>query len=741
MRRKKNDIFAILPFLLLGITILFLITASLSEKIHPTQGESPYTSLASLIIWGATAFASLLYIHQKKLWRRQAVYLIHTAFLFILAGAMTTHLYGFSGHLHLRNGESGNQLLNDEGGFSGIQLPFTIRLDQFQVIHYPSTLTPADYQSDVTISDASGSKKATISMNAIVQKDGFRIFQQSYDPDEGGTLLMVCYDKWGVILTYIGYLMLLIGMFFTLFDPLSHFRAALRSDIWRNGLFLLILILSPLSSFAQSKTLSRSEAEAFGKILIQHQERITTVECLAIDFTKKLTGKEHYDNYSATQVLCGWLFSREEWQFEPMFRLKGAEQKKLLNVENNQAKFTDFFEADGSYKLRNRYLGMNGTDLNDPRLKPLKKLDEKVELILMLQSGKLLKIFPAATQHGTCLFSPKDYPGQGQNNIDTLLVNNFLPLLYESYSKGEDCTEWIQSFSRFQRQQLGENAPTEFVLNAERIYLRTNHLPLCSYITITIGLIGFILILSQSTSSSKRRRIAQRVSRSSLALSCLYLSYLIGLRFIVSGRMPLANGHETLLCIAWLAQIFTIFISRKIKPMLPIGLLASGFALLTASLADKDPQITPLMPVLNSPLLSIHVSLMMISYTLLFIVTLSSIIALVSNLISKDSTKMEEHRLINTVILYPAIFCLATGIFTGAVWANVSWGSYWSWDPKETWALISLLIYSFIFHSSSLPFLRRGATYHIFLALAFLFILITYFGVNYFFGGMHSYGN
>ncbi len=758
MNNKKNHFLSSAPFLSLGCIIACLIVTSILEKEGLFEGYSPYTSTPFIALWGILVLLSSIYIHKKKLWKRAGVFSIHAAFLMILCGALITHLTSFSGQIHLRNGESGNLIQTNQSNNNdamGKELPFTIRLDQFSIITYPGTDTPADYQSDITLTDQKGSQKARVSMNKIVRKDGYRLFQQSYDADGQGSVLMVSYDKWGARITYIGYLFLLIGMGLTLFDPKSNFRNAIKNsqgnaNIWKGGAIALLLCATPWhSASAESLTLTEQEAEAFGNILVQHQERITTLSCLANDFTKKLTGKNHYKDYNATQVLAGWLFSREEWQYEPMFKVKGQTERSLIGIDQPRARFVDFFDSNGEYKLRKHYMQKARKDLNAPELKPIKRLDEEVELVLMLQSGALLNIFPAQGDYGIQLFSPRNFPQGGVTGSDSILVNNFLPLLYEKYSQRknktmdagqgvgskEDCTHWIEKFCQYQREKLGDKVPSQWRIDAEKLYLRIDKLPLCSYITLLFGIISlFCLFLKKGADS------LQRICHVSLFLSCAYLTLLLSLRGVVSGRLPLANGHETLLCIAWMAQLFALCFYRRWHILLQLGLMASGFAMLTATLGAKDPQITPLIPVLNSPLLSLHVTLMMISYTLLFFVTLSSLIALLSHWLQHDDSRLAQHQTLNTIILYPALFCLTAGIFLGAVWANVSWGCYWSWDPKETWALISLLIYSYNFHGKSLPFLQKSIRHHLYQIITFIAILFTYFGVNYLFGGMHSYG-
>ncbi|MDR3328367.1 MAG: cytochrome c biogenesis protein CcsA [Prevotellaceae bacterium] len=144
-------------------------------------------------------------------------------------------------------------------------------------------------------------------------------------------------------------------------------------------------------------------------------------------------------------------------------------------------------------------------------------------------------------------------------------------------------------------------------------------------------------------------------------------------------------------------------------------------------------QLNPMTPVLRSPLLAAHVSIIMVAYLLLLTIMILSIVGLAS------TKRREKIKKVSSYMLYPAIFLLTAGIFIGAVWANISWGRYWGWDAKETWALITLLVYALPFHSRSLPFFRDTKKFHIYNLTAFITILMTFFGVSFFLGGIHSY--
>lgn len=276
---------------------------------------------------------------------------------------------------------------------------------------------------------------------------------------------------------------------------------------------------------------------------------------------------------------------------------------------------------------------------------------------------------------------------------------------------------------------------SERKISAEILY---NNLPFAKILymaNLTMGLLTFLLLMMpRRTTFYALLRIATFL----LWASFLFLLFGYCLRWYIGGRIPLGNGYETMLFLALSIMAFTLLMLRRFAYLIPFGFLLSGFTLLVAWLGEMNPQITPLMPVLKSPLLSTHVSVIMMSYALLAFMMLNGMMALIQQR-RGNQQQVEQLTLLSRLMLYPAVFFLAAGIFLGAVWANVSWGKYWSWDPKEVWALITMMIYAVPFHQESLPFLRKPQWFHLYLILAFLTVLMTYFGVNYFLGGMHSY--
>lgn len=739
MKKKLLNRITYFPFILLGIIIIYLIINSFIGKTlqNPTDISNLYTSTPLLCLWGLLGVAGMVVLLRKGDGRKMPLLLFHCSLILILLGACVTHFTHESGILHLRKGVEKNKFVSFQENRL-IKLPFYLTLSEFNVINYPGTTTPADYKSIVQIKKNQESISATISMNKILNIDGYRFYQTSYDEDLMETILTVTYDKWGVRTTYTGYGLLFASMLLLLLNPNGKFRHLLKNERWKMLSLLIFFISIPNQGWAKTKTLSDEELVAFGQILIQHQGRISTMENFASDFTKKITGKSSFNEYSALEVLCGWIFAPEIWQNEPMFKIKGKYEQNVLGITTDYAKFTDYFNNDKSYKIEQFMSQPTTSKEKEKRWKKLSIIDEKAQLIFMLHAGELIKIFPINNEGNIELLSSSDANSSTQNSNDSLLTTHFFPLLYESIQKRESCQVWIEQFKKHQLQMLGENAPSAVQLKAEQIYLKYNILPTLGYCTLTIGFIAFITLCLQLIRNRCFNRF-QTLLSVLLLLSFTYLSFILSLRGIISERLPFSNGHETLLSIAWMAQLCALIARKKINIATPMGILISGFALLGATLSDSNPQITHLMPVLNSPLLSIHVSLMMISYTLIGFITIISLLSVILILSQQNNEAIQNLTLLNQLLLYPALFFMSAGIFIGAIWANVSWGNYWSWDPKETWALISMLYYSIAMHNESLPFLRQPLLFHLYLIIGAFMVLTTYFGVNYYFGGMHSY--
>ena len=439
----------------------------------------------------------------------------------------------------------------------------------------------------------------------------------------------------------------------------------------RTSTMLLILgacfLVQPLHARESIPTVNLEQAAKMERLQVSGQDRVMPLGTLARDFLLSIYGKTSYRGLTPTQVLAGWTLRPDAWKDQPMIRIKSAALRQRLGVDKGQHIAFSALFQDDGTY---RVLALTADTTPAEIRKAAEELDEKVGLILLATRGELVQ--PAPTQAQV-----------SQSRISTELLFNRLP-----HSLPLFIASFLLSILLFLPQSLQERQ----LLKAIRVR------------TILRGLLSLLVLYD----------------------TLLYLA-----RWYIGGRIPLGNGPETMLfmslCLLWVGLV-----SFRRQPLLTApAVLMGSFTLLVAHLSESQPRIGGLMPVLQSPLLTIHVSVIMTAYALL---ALTCIVALVWLF-----TKNEALTRLSQRLLLPAVFLLSAGIFLGAVWAGVSWGTYWSWDPKEVWALITLLVYALPIHRQSLPAIQQPRLYHIYILCAFFFVLFTYFGVNYLLGGMHSY--
>ena len=691
---------------LLLITVLAVATLVEHSLGSAFVAEHIYHSVPFILLWGVLGVCMIFSLWKKTFFQVWPKILLHLSFLVILAGALTTYLTSRKGMMHLRMGEPSFQYMEGESRLVR-SLPFTLELDTFYIDYYPGTDAPADYVSRVRVEthltppckgglvgsqhilspsltgrDGEG---LLLSMNNILSHKGYRLYQSSYDEDCRGTWLGVNYDPWGTAVTYAGYLLLLISMIGLMVHPRSGFRLLLRKVV-----SFTILFAFTSGTFAQETQklpiIPLEEAEEKTDMQVIYHDRVVPLNTLARDFVKKLYGKDSFSGLTAEQILLSWQRHPQEWAYVPAIKIKSEELRARLGLSGEYARMVDLF-AQGDYRLRQWWQTDNDGNKPSPLQKAITETDEKVALILMLQRGTLIRPLP---QDGSV-------------------------------------------------EPLGETR-----LKAELLYNRIPFTKILFMFNLTFGIILLWTLpltppQGRGVNGSAKHFTPSPWGRSGwgpkAGMGFALLFHLSGylLRWYIGGRIPLSNGYETMQFLALCIMAFALLMSRRYRQALGFGFLLSGFTLLVSYLGEMNPQITPLMPVLVSPWLSLHVSVIMMAYALFAFILLNGVWALC---VPREAERLMTY---SRLMLYPAVFLLTAGIFIGAVWANVSWGRYWGWDPKEVWALITMLIYALPLHTDSLPWFRKPRFFHIYTIAAFLSVLITYFGVNFFLGGMHSY--
>ena len=675
--------------------VLAMGAATIVEKIY--GHTDVYASWWFCSLWILLALAGMGYVMRQKLFRRPVLFAMHVAMALILAGALVTHLWGEQSVMHIRQGDINNEL------------PFMVRLDEFKLITYPGTDSPMDYVSKLLFIDTGGQKtEATVSMNNIAEHDGYRFYQSAYDYDGRGTVLSVSHDPWGIALTYVGYFMLFVTMFLLLILPDEGFRKAL-GKLSKGAAVIVLSLFSVAEAMAAPKTLPKEVADEMGSIYVYYNERICPLQTVAKDFTTKLYGKPTYEGLSCEQVLTGWFFFPTTWTSEPIFKTKTGDKKYLtldeLNSRNNST-------AD----------------------------EEKLNIVQMLLNGELMKIFPYVDNGNLIWLSQGDNLPLDMPEDQWFFIKKSLDYMGElAVMKDYDkFSETVGKITAYQRKYASDILPSDSRFQAEKIYNSLSFTRPLSMALVTVGILAFFFFVIKWSKNQEVPQFVRVVLNVFVAIVAVYLIVVMSLRGFVGGHLPITNGYETMQFMSLTALIITFILQRKFILVLPFGMLISGLSLMVSMFGESNPQITNLMPVLASPLLSIHVCVIMVSYSLLAFMMFNGITALVMEAMGRVEQSLMLCN-VSRVLLYPALFLLSAGIFIGAIWANQSWGRYWGWDPKEVWALITMMIYAVPMHKSIVPALAQPKAFHIFTIVSFLAVLMTYFGVNFLLGGMHSY--
>ncbi|MCQ2256603.1 MAG: cytochrome c biogenesis protein CcsA [Bacteroidaceae bacterium] len=757
--------------LLYTLLIVSMGVATIVEKIHGKDyaGEHIYGSWWFITLWGVLAIVSLAFLMRMKIHKKMPVFLLHISFVVMLAGALITHLTSQEGTVHLRMNRDVQTFLDSEQRVQ--HLPFTMRLEAFDILRYPGTDAVMDYRCEIDVrqetpSTNSGqvladsqSHQMVVSMNNIGKASGYRFYQSSYDDDGQGTHLLVAHDPYGIAVTYIGYLMLFVSLLWTIFSRHTRIRRLYRMTI-RPFMVMAVFCLPFTSALGQTPTPVSSEiAHELGKVVILYNGRLCPVNTAATDFVTKLSGKPSWNGYSADEIFTGWMIFYTEWEQQKIIRIKSAEVQRLLGIEGQWASVRDFYSPEGEYKLRDK---VNDSDLPDATRKAIREADEKLQVISMFYGNEMLRMFPLESSKQLNNQPPKQLndqspkqltwhaPGSTELPLGTperefQFINHAMDHLVQAILVNDisGAKQMIAKIRLYQQEKVGDALPSKTMIGIEVYYNTLLSARWITFLCLTLSLLLCLFLLSE-----KGGRAARVIDMLYIISLLTYISALFVMRWLISSHIPMSNGYETMLFMALVTMLITIIMMRRIPILQAFGPVVASFCMLVATLASGSPQITNLMPVLQSPLLSIHVAMVMIAYALLAMITLLAIqgLYLSCKLKSKSralsQARKSEGNLVRTtalsqLLLYPAIVTLCFGIFVGAIWANVSWGTYWSWDPKETWALITLMIYAIPLHRSLVSW--SPARYHLFILLSFLTVLMTYFGVNYFLSGMHSY--
>ncbi len=651
-------------------------------------------------------------------------------------------------------------------GSTLIKLPFSLKLQKFELKRYPGSMSPSSYASRVVVIDKEKSRifPYHIYMNHVLNYRGYRFFQSSYDRDEHGSILSVNHDYWGTFFTYIGYFLMALGMFLSLINKNTRF-AALGRYLRKKGpaakaalLLLFFTTAVSVTGYAQHThinineipVISKADAAQFGHLLVQSNDgRIKPVNTLASEVLRKLTWKSSFHGLNADQVLLGMMAYPLYWQQVPMIKVSDKQLAKVIGIQGKYASYLDFIDTKNNrYKLQDfvsevyaKAPSQRGMFDNE-----VMHVDERMNIAYMVYTGQLLRMIPDPKNPLHPWYSPASKPTtlSGQ---DSLMVVSVIPQYLQALTKGETklANELVKQLGAYQRKFGGPVIPPQKKIDAEILY---NKWMIFFRLALFYSLIGFVMIILSFVAvfkDTKAIRITLNIFVGLIAIGFLFQTFGLGLRWYISGHAPWSDGYESMIYIGWVTMLAGLLFSRRSKMTVAATTLLASIILFVAHLSWMDPEITNLVPVLKSYWLTIHVSVITASYGFLALGALLGFFNLILMILKspKNHELMDVHirelTTINERTLIAGLYLLTLGTFLGGIWANESWGRYWGWDPKETWALVSVLVYSFIAHMRYIPGLKSKFAYNLASVIGFFSILMTYFGVNYYLSGLHSY--
>jgi cytochrome c-type biogenesis protein CcsB len=649
------------------------------------------------------------------------------------------------------------------------KLPFSIALRKFEIERYPGSNSPSSYASEITIVDSEKNveKPFRIFMNNILKYRGYRIFQSSYDSDEKGTILLVSHDYWGTMITYIGYFLMFLGMILTLFNPSSRFRTVIRlsSELQekRRGMnkltTIVVLIFIGLNGLAISASAAGNTKEEHFKnasqILVQdYQGRIEPLSTLSSELLRKVYKKSEYNGKSAVEVFVEMNSNPDLWKNEPIIKVGNAELRKQLKISGNFISFNQFFdfENEGAYRIQELVEStyQKSQQTRNKFDKEVINIDERVNICYQIFNGDYMKIFPEPGEKNKVwtsgIVSLHLAASMGTESTSALLTN-----YYEELNQSLSSSNWSKPNEiLFKIKDYQVRNGSALIPNAGKIKLEVtyNQLNIFGRLAKFYAFFGFILLIFNLINIFKSNNgIAKTIKIGTYVVGFLFFVYTVGLgiRWYISGHAPWSNGYETMIFVGWATSLAGLIFVRKSPITLSVTTVLSGIVLFVASMSWMNPEITNLVPVLKSYWLIVHVAVITSSYGFLAMGALLGMLNLLLMIfrtkynVEKISSSTLEISYIIEQALIIGLILLTIGSFIGGIWANESWGRYWGWDPKETWALVSILVYAVILHLRNVPGLNNQFTLSSLALIGFSSVLMTFFGVNYYLSGMHSY--
>ena len=706
--------------------------------------------------------------------RRWGVLMIHFSFIIILAGAFYSHLFSEEGLMHIREGERSDQIsihIGDRTVYH--KLPFEIELIRFTMARYPGSESPSSFESDVVVHENGKSYGALIYMNNVLDVKGYRFFQASFDADEKGTVLSVNRDVVGRNITYAGYFFLLIGFLFSLFGRNSRFRTLSRSLGEMRGKSILIgalFMTSLVSMDAQAKevkapamkmetvlqqlAISPDHAARFAMLPVQSESgRMIPMNTFSSEVLRKLHKKEHFGKLNSDQFLLSLFAMPDMWMRIPLIAYSNKEIASYYGLPEKACSYIQLFDSFGNYRLQQKVKEAYGK-MPDQRTKfdkDMMKLDEQANILHLLLHYQLVKIFPKEGDPSHRWYAPGDdlsvFTGEEFSFVSKIFVwyiNEVQSALKSNDWRKAD--EVLAMIARYQQSKCKDLDISPRKMQVEITYNKMDIFRLCKIGYLIFGGLLLLFTFAGLFNPYPSLRYLTKILTFAAIAVFLFQTYGLGVRWYIAGYAPWSNSYETMVYVAWATTFGGLLFMRKSPITMALATLFSGIILFVSGLSWMDPQISPLVPVLKSPWLMFHVAVIVAAYGFFGISCLLGftnmvVMSLVGNEnFASLNRRIKELTVVNEMSLLIGLALMTVGTFLGAVWANESWGRYWGWDPKETWALVTVIVYAIVEHLRLVRSWYSTWSFNFLSVIAFSSVLMTFLGVNYFLSGMHSYG-
>ncbi len=750
---------------LLLIYAVAMAIATFVEKDHGTDAAKKWVYYSPaffllqflLVLNFIAAWMRYDYVKQK----RWALLTVHLAFVVILGGALTTFLFGKEGTVHIREGSKTDEMIvRTDAGVDVEKLPFVLELTEFRLNRYPGSASPSSYESDLLVHVDGKVQEAKVFMNNVLDVKGYRFFQASYDQDERGTILSVNQDVAGRTITYIGYFLLFCGFILGFITKNSRFRQLgrrlkkLREESKHLALIFALLFVATAAqaqTATPNVTIPQEHAAQFAALPVQSGGRIMPLHTLSSEIVRKIYKEQKMAQFTPEQFLLSFIAKPQLWINEPFIVVENSEISSMYGLPKDYAAYVQFFDESGKYKLLQQMQIIYGKAPAERSAtdKDMMKLDERVNIVYQLLDLSLLRVYPDPKDDKHTWYPPNVNPVIFPKEDSLFIAESFRNYIIEVNSSLEsgDWSKPDQLLAEMKEFQLKNDIGKHIDNGKIKVEIDYNKLRIFDRCKLSYFILGGLLLVLAFMQLLKKRKwenIGVKILTVFILLVFLTHAVGMGMRWYIGGYAPWSNSYETMVYVSWATVLAGIIFGRKSTITMALATLFGGVILFVSGLNWMDPEIGTLVPVLKSPWLMFHVAVIVAAYGFFGIGFLLGIANLSLMAFAKKSElirfRIKELSITNNMALLVGLALMTIGTFLGAIWANESWGRYWGWDPKETWALITMIVYSIVTHIHLVKKHDNLWLFNLLSVFAFASVLMTFFGVNYLLSGMHSYG-